>query len=99
MHASCAFACASNVQGGFLVSAGNNLLWYADNAQEKTTFVQVFGKAAVRADVLWLPALLQLLLVFLAGAVLFVQTAPQEKDAPAGFAPLLGGEDVQEATA
>jgi hypothetical protein len=59
----------------------------------------VFGKAAVRADVLWLPALLQLLLAFLAGAVLFVQTAPQEKDAPAGFAPLLEEEDVQETIA
>lgn len=70
-------------------------MWFS---QEKTTFVQVFGKAAVRADVLWLPALLQLLLVCLAGAVLFVQTAPEDikKDMPAGFAPLLD-EDRQEA--
>ena len=50
--------------------------------------MQVFGKAAVRADVLWLPALLQLLLVCLAAAVLFVQTAPPDKGTPAGFAPL-----------
>ncbi len=58
--------------------------------------MQLLGKAAVRADVLWLPALLQLLLVSLAGAVLFVQTAPPEKETPAGFAPLLE-EDRQEA--
>ena len=64
-------------------------IFAASRLQEKTTFVQVFGKAAVRADVLWLPAFLQLLLVCLAGAVLFVQTAPPEKDTPAGFAPLL----------
>ncbi len=58
--------------------------------------MQLLGKAAVRADVLWLPALLQLLLVSLAGAVLFVQTAPPGKEMPAGFAPLLE-EDRQEA--
>ena len=64
--------------------------------QEKSTFGQVFGKLGVRSAPMWLPALLNLLLVALGAALMFSHTAPPPAaEEPSGFS-LLEHADLEE---